>query len=126
MPDSFVRPLSPGYGGRRESSYYFQLALYAGGNVLAVLILLLLWFCWDVLSAFQEPLVWSYLCSLSLRDIKRYLVNTARRELQTSSFVVCCTKLLLLPAVIVWQLFEELRDKVAAQYHELQQKKQVR
>jgi hypothetical protein len=133
--------------------------LYAGGNVLAVLILLLLWFCWDVLSAFQEPLIWSYLCrygyilmllietsqilcwlssvaagplqrccwssvassqqhllyicslhtpacqklmlrhclpigllvnlhcfascSLSLRDIKRYLVNTARRELQT-------------------------------------------
>lgn len=62
MPDSFIRPLGPGYAGRRESSYYFQLALYAGGNVLAVLILLLLWFCWDVLSAFQEPLIWSYLC----------------------------------------------------------------
>jgi hypothetical protein len=26
----------------------------------------------------------------------------------------------------VWQLFEELRDKLAAQYQELQQKKQVR
>jgi hypothetical protein len=43
-----------------------------------------------------------------------------------SSFVVCCAKLLLLPAVIVWQLFEELRDKLAAKYQELQQKKQVR
>lgn len=58
MPDS-LRPLSPTY---RHQSYYFQLALYAGGNVLAVGICLLLWFCWDVLSAFQEPLVWSYLC----------------------------------------------------------------
>jgi hypothetical protein len=40
--------------------------------------------------------------------------------------VLCCAKLLLLPAVIVWQLFEELRDKLAAKYQELQQKKQVR
>lgn len=27
--------------------------------------------------------------------------------------------------MIVWQLFEELRDKLAAKYQELQQKKQV-
>lgn len=53
--------------------------------MLAVGICLLLWFCWDVLSAFEEPLLWAWLCSLSLRDIKRYLVTTARRELQTRS-----------------------------------------
>lgn len=41
-----------------------------------------------------------------------------------SSFVVCCAKLLFLPLVIVWQLFEELRDKLQSKYHELQLNKQ--
>eukprot|EP00878_Enallax_costatus_P027105 GHUV01029152.1.p1 GENE.GHUV01029152.1~~GHUV01029152.1.p1 ORF type:complete len:103 (+),score=5.74 GHUV01029152.1:344-652(+) len=83
MPDSFLRPASPPSYTRAGNSPYFQIALYAGGNVLAVGICLLLWFCWDVLSAFEEPLLWAWLCSLSLRDIKRYLVTTARRELRT-------------------------------------------
>lgn len=83
MPDSFLRPASPPSYTRAANSPYFQIALYAGGNVLAVGICLLLWFCWDVLSAFEEPLLWAWLCSLSLRDIKRYLVTTARRELRS-------------------------------------------
>lgn len=37
-----------------------------------------------------------------------------------SSFLVCCAKLVFLPAVIAWQLFEEVRDKLQAKYHELQ------
>jgi hypothetical protein len=37
-----------------------------------------------------------------------------------SSFIVCCAKLVFLPAVIAWQLFEEVRDKLQAKYHELQ------
>jgi hypothetical protein len=65
----------------QSSSPYFQIALYAAGNVLAVAILLLVWFGWGILAAFQEPLLWAWLCSLSLRDVKRYLVSTARREL---------------------------------------------
>lgn len=64
-----------------QASPYFQIALYAGGQVLAVAILVLLWFTWGILAAFQEPLLWAWLCSLSLRDIKRWLVSTARREL---------------------------------------------
>lgn len=42
-----------------------------------------------------------------------------------SSFVVCCAKLVFLPAVIAWQLFEEVRDKLQAKYHELQVNSQV-
>lgn len=64
-----------------QSSPYFHIALYAAGNVLAVAILLLVWFSWGILAAFQEPLLWAWLCSLSLRDVKRFLVSTARREL---------------------------------------------
>jgi len=64
-----------------HTSPYFQIALYAGGQVLAVAILLLVWFSWGILAAFQEPLLWAWLCSLSLRDVKRFLVSTARREL---------------------------------------------
>jgi hypothetical protein len=39
---------------------------------------------------------------------------------------VCCAKLVFLPAVIAWQLFEEVRDKLQAKYHELQVNSQVR
>lgn len=39
-----------------------------------------------------------------------------------SSFPVCCAKLLLLPLVIAWQVFEEVRDKVSAKYQEIQDK----
>lgn len=67
----------------QSSSPYFQISLYAAGNVLAVAILLLVWFSSGILAAFQEPLLWAWLCSLSLRDVKRFLVSTARRELQT-------------------------------------------
>lgn len=40
--------------------------------------------------------------------------------LSCSPFIVCCAKLVFLPAVIAWQLFEEVRDKLQAKYHELQ------
>jgi hypothetical protein len=39
---------------------------------------------------------------------------------------MCCAKLVFLPAVIAWQLFEEVRDKLQAKYHELQVTNQVR
>lgn len=42
-----------------------------------------------------------------------------------SSFLSCCAKLVFLPAVIAWQLFEEVRDKLQAKYHELQISNQV-
>jgi hypothetical protein len=41
------------YTAQARSSPYFQIALYAAGNVLAVAICLLCWFAWDLLSAFQ-------------------------------------------------------------------------
>eukprot|EP00775_Hariotina_reticulata_P013171 gene13171-13301_t len=121
------RPVSPSLHRQLEarSSPYFQVALYAGGQVLAVCICLLLWVSWDVLSAFQEPLLWAWLSSLSLRDVKRFLVNTARKELQTSPFITCCAKLVFLPLVILWQLFEEVREKLQSKYSELQAKSQV-
>lgn len=65
------------------ASPYATIALVAGGQVLAVAIVLLLYFSWGILRAFQEPLLWAWLCSLSLRDVKRYVVATARRELLT-------------------------------------------
>jgi hypothetical protein len=65
----------------QSASPYFHIALYAAGNVFAVAILLLVWFSWGILAAFQEPLLWAWLCSLSLRDVKRFLVSTARKEL---------------------------------------------
>lgn len=92
-----------GAGARLLSaSPYSTIALIAGGQVLAVGILMLLWWSWGILRAFQEPLLWAWLCSLSLRDVKRYLVSTARRELLTRCFwLVACLHLLLVsqPAV---------------------------
>lgn len=61
----------------------------------------------------QEPLLWAWLCHLSLRDIKAYLTETARRELRTENFAVCCAKLAFLPAVIVWQSFVEVTGRPA-------------
>jgi len=42
-----------------------------------------------------------------------------------SSFIICCAKLVFLPAVIAWQLFEEVREKLQAKYYELQASNQV-
>lgn len=91
-----------------SSGAYYQIALYAAGNVLAVGIVLLAWLCWDLLSAFQEPLLWAWLCSLSLRDVKAFLTDAARRELRASSLAACGTKLALLPLFIVVQSFVEV------------------
>lgn len=33
---------------------------------------------------------------------------------------MCCAKLVFLPAVVAWQVIEEVRDKLAAKYQELQ------
>lgn len=96
-------------GGGSGSGAYYQIALYAAGNVLAVGIVLLAWFSWDLLRAFQEPLLWAWLCSLSLRDAKAYLTETARRELRAGSLAGCAAKLAFLPLVIVWQSFVEVR-----------------
>ena len=68
------------YGG--GSHPYFLIALHACGNVLALGVVVLVFFVWGVLAAFQEPLLWAYLCSLSLRDVKGYLHDLARRELE--------------------------------------------
>jgi hypothetical protein len=53
-------------------------------------------------------LLWAWLCHLSLRDVKAYLTDVARRELRTENIAVCCAKLAFLPAVIVWQSFVEV------------------
>jgi hypothetical protein len=62
----------------------------------------------------QEPLLWAWLCSLSLRDVKGYVVETARRELRTESFAVCCAKLAFLPAVVVVSSFVEVTGGATA------------
>lgn len=49
----------------------------------------------------------------------------ALMPLPCSSFIVCCGKLVFLPAVIAWQVFDEVRDKLQAKYHELQTNSQV-
>jgi hypothetical protein len=70
-------------GGVAYSSHpYFLIALHASGNVLALGVVVLVFWVWGVLAAFQEPLLWAYLCSLSLRDVKGYLYDIARRELE--------------------------------------------
>jgi hypothetical protein len=59
-------------------------------------------------AAPQEPLLWAWLCHLSLRDVKAYICDIARRELRTENLLVCAAKLALLPAVIVWCSFVEV------------------
>lgn len=78
-------PLSGGgYAATTASSPYITLALHAGGQLLALAAALLLWLCWSVLESFSEPLLWAYLCSLSLRDVKRWLVRSAAAPEHTS------------------------------------------
>jgi predicted PurR-regulated permease PerM len=71
------------------SSHYVTLALYAGGQLLALAAALLLWLCWSVLESFSEPLLWAYLCSLSLRDVKRWLVR-CRCQCIAPGALSCC------------------------------------
>lgn len=64
-----------------RNSPYFQVALHACGIVLAVLIVVVLYTLWNVLSAFQEPLLWAWLCSIALKDLKQALVHVGQKEL---------------------------------------------
>lgn len=59
---------------KRPSAYY-QIALVATGNVFALFVALVLWKTWDLLSIFQEPLLWAWMFSIALKDFKQFLVG---------------------------------------------------
>lgn len=64
-----------------ENRLYLRLALYAGGNILTLLLVLALWTVWSLLSTFRNPMIWALLCSTALQDIKEDLVVFFRRKL---------------------------------------------
>jgi hypothetical protein len=76
-----------------RNSPYVQVALHACGIVLAVLIVAVLYTLWNVLSAFQEPLLWAWLCSIALKDLKQALVHVGQKELSNrcASLISCST-----------------------------------
>lgn len=60
---------------------YLQLALYAGGNMLTIVIVLGLWTVWSLLSAFRDAMLWALLCSTALQDVKEHVVRKLRIQL---------------------------------------------
>lgn len=64
-----------------ENRLYLRLALYAGGNILTLLLVLVLWTVWSLLSTFRNPMIWALLCSTALQDIKEDLVVFFKRKL---------------------------------------------
>ena len=64
-----------------ENRLYLRLALYAGGNILTLLLVLILWTVWSLLSTFRNPMIWALLCSTALQDIKEDLVVFLKRKL---------------------------------------------
>lgn len=65
-----------------SNALYLRLALTAGGNLLALLILAVAWYCWQILSAYRAALLWSVLSSIALRDLRDVLVEDATRRLE--------------------------------------------
>lgn len=64
-----------------SNKLYLQLALYAGGNILTIVIVLGLWTVWTLLSAFRDAMLWALLCSTALQDIKQHIVRNLRHKL---------------------------------------------
>lgn len=64
-----------------SNKLYLQLALYAGGNILTIVIVLGLWTVWSLLSAFRDAMLWALLCSTALQDVKEYIVRSLRHQL---------------------------------------------
>ena len=64
-----------------SNKLYLQVALYAGGNILTLVIVLGLWTVWSLLSTFRDAMLWALLCSTALQDVKEHLVSTLRRHL---------------------------------------------
>ncbi len=58
-----------------------QLAVYACGNALAIVLGVVLYNVWIVLSDFRDPMLWALLCSVALRDAKNYSVKVLDEEL---------------------------------------------
>ena len=68
-------------GSGSENRLYLRLALHAGGNILTLLLVLVLWTVWSLLSTFRNPMIWALLCSTALQDIKEDLVVILKRKL---------------------------------------------
>lgn len=64
-----------------ENRLYLRLALHAGGNILTLLLVLVLWTVWSLLSTFRNPMIWALLCSTALQDIKEDFVVFLKRKL---------------------------------------------
>ncbi len=67
-----------------QNALYLQLALTAGGNVLALLIVAVAYYCWLVLADYRGALLWSVLSSIALRDLCDFLVADATRRLEAT------------------------------------------
>ena len=74
-----------------ENRLYLRLALYAGGNILTLLLVLGLWTVWTLLATFRHPMLWALLCSTALQDIKEDLVSYFNRVLAQDRCVMQCS-----------------------------------
>lgn len=73
-----------------ENRLYLRLALYAGGNILTLVLVLVLWTVWSLLSTFRNPMIWALLCSTALQDIKEDLVLIFKHKLADDRCACVC------------------------------------
>ena len=93
-----------------SNALYLQLALAAGGNVLAVLLLAVVYHCWLILADYRGALLWSVLSSIALRDLRDFLVSDASRRLELSRSLPCILwQLACLPFATLGDTLQDLR-----------------
>lgn len=92
-----------------NNALYLQLALTAGGNVLALCVIGIVWSCWLILADYRGALLWSVLSSIALRDLRDLLVEDATRRLeQTRSLPRILWQLAALPFATLGDTLQDL------------------
>ncbi|GAB4819140.1 hypothetical protein N2152v2_006186 [Parachlorella kessleri] len=98
-------------GPARPNSLYTQLALHTIGNALAILLGLMLYYLWEVLRDFRDPMLYALLCSIALRGPKDWLVKRFDVRLsQDRSVVWALLSVLALPLTALKETYEDARD----------------
>ena len=118
-PPRLSRVSSNRQGGAGYSAY-FQIALYAAGHVLALLVGCALWIVYTLLYSFQEPLLWAWLCSVALRDVRNYLLEFLRKELAERPLPLLVLRWVFLPFLVLFSSFSELREAMKTKYEQLE------
>lgn len=61
---------------------FLQFISTAGGQLLSIVVLLLIYNIWELLQNYRDAILWALLCSVALRNSKDWLVHHAEELLE--------------------------------------------